>query len=56
MTARWGFSLGPPSAIIETEDVFEPIDGMTSFSLGPPSAIIETCRGRLDLTLASVSV
>ena len=39
---QFGFSLGPPSAIIETDEREELAERTPSFSLGPPSAIIET--------------
>ena len=42
-----GFSLGPPSAIIETCRLRQVlIESFSGFSLGPPSAIIETNRVR----------
>ncbi|MBQ5523348.1 MAG: hypothetical protein IIT86_11175, partial [Oscillospiraceae bacterium] len=44
-----GFSLGPPSAIIETGAAGTSPPHSTSFSLGPPSAIIETLPQTVDL-------
>ena len=40
----FSFSLGPPSAIIETQKFWRILDEELGFSLGPPSAIIETKR------------
>ena len=47
-----GFSVGPPSAIIETPSKLDQGGADFGFSVGPPSAIIETLPYGLRVRVA----